>query len=115
MTTDMKHKLLIFFLPLIVTVATGHAQSPLPPLISPEVHPDRSVTFLFRAPNAQQVSLVRIIHERAANRGWETFGAAYAWSWRSVGRRKRLASWEGRRAARIGLIPSILRPRRGTA
>src|SRR3984885_15185011 len=55
----MKHKLLIFFLPLIVTVATGHAQSLLPPLISPEVHPDGSVTFRFRAPNAQQVSLER--------------------------------------------------------
>jgi enterochelin esterase family protein len=59
MTTDMKHKLLIFFLPLIITVAIGHAQSPLPPLISPEVHPDGSVTFRFRAPNAQQVSLER--------------------------------------------------------
>jgi enterochelin esterase-like enzyme len=59
MNTDMKHKLLIFFLPFIVTVASGHAQSPLPPLISPEVHSDGGVTFRFRAPNAQQVLLER--------------------------------------------------------
>ena len=55
----MKHKLLIFFLPFMVVVTIGHAQSPLPPLISPEVHPDGSVTFRLRAPNAQQVSLER--------------------------------------------------------
>ena len=29
------------------------------PLVSPEVHSDKSVTFRFRAPNAQQVKLAR--------------------------------------------------------
>ncbi len=32
---------------------------PLPPLITPEVHSDNSVTFRFRAPNAQEVKLTR--------------------------------------------------------
>jgi enterochelin esterase-like enzyme len=32
---------------------------PLPPLITPEVHSDDSVTFRFRAPNAQEVKLAR--------------------------------------------------------
>jgi len=36
------------------------------PIISPEVHPDRSVTFRFRAPNAQQVFLAREGAERIA-------------------------------------------------
>jgi enterochelin esterase-like enzyme len=35
------------------------APSPLPRLISPEVHPDRRVTFRFRSPFAQQVELRR--------------------------------------------------------
>jgi enterochelin esterase-like enzyme len=33
------------------------AQTPPPPVISPEVHPDNRVTFRFRAPNAKQVEL----------------------------------------------------------
>jgi enterochelin esterase-like enzyme len=33
------------------------AQTPPPPLISPEVHADRSVTFRFRAPNDKEVAL----------------------------------------------------------
>jgi enterochelin esterase-like enzyme len=33
--------------------------SPPPPLISPDVHPDSSVTFRFRAPNAKEVKLER--------------------------------------------------------
>jgi enterochelin esterase-like enzyme len=33
--------------------------SPPPPLITPEVHSDNSVTFRFRAPNAQEVKLTR--------------------------------------------------------
>ena len=32
---------------------------PPPPLVTPEVHSDNSVTFLFRAPNAQEVKLTR--------------------------------------------------------
>ena len=34
-------------------------QAPLPRLITPEVHSDNSVTFRFRAPNAQEVKLTR--------------------------------------------------------
>jgi len=35
----------------------AQAPQPPPPLVSPEVHPDRTVTFRFRAPNAKQVEL----------------------------------------------------------
>ncbi len=55
----MKQNLWILVLLCFVLVASGRAQSPVPPIISPEVHPDRSVTFRFRDPNAQQVSLQR--------------------------------------------------------
>ena len=34
-------------------------QTPPPPLITPEVHSDNSVTFRFRAPNAQEVKVAR--------------------------------------------------------
>ena len=34
-------------------------QTPPPPLVTPEVHSDNSVTFRFRAPNAQEVKLSR--------------------------------------------------------
>ena len=39
----------------------AQAQPPQPParLVTPEVHPDNSVTFRFRAPNAQEVKLAR--------------------------------------------------------
>jgi len=45
--------------PLTQTRPAPQAQAPQPPppIISPEVHPDRSVTFRFRAPNAKQVEL----------------------------------------------------------
>ncbi len=33
------------------------AQTPLPPMVSPEVHADNRVTFRFRAPNAKEVAL----------------------------------------------------------
>ena len=36
----------------------GGAATPVTALISPEVHPDRTVTFRFRAPQATQVQLV---------------------------------------------------------
>src|SRR5579864_495433 len=39
-------------------VATPPPQA-LPALVTPEVHPDKSVTFRFRAPNAQEVKLAR--------------------------------------------------------
>ena len=38
--------------------AAPHPQLP-PSLVSPEVHPDNTVTFRFRAPNAQEVKLAR--------------------------------------------------------
>jgi len=55
----MKHPPKIFLAIWLVSVVAVRAQSPAPPLISPEVHPDRRVTFRFRAPHAQQVSLAR--------------------------------------------------------
>ena len=39
--------------------ATAPPQAPPPPLVTPEVHSDNSVTFLLRAPNAQEVKLAR--------------------------------------------------------
>jgi enterochelin esterase family protein len=39
---------------------------PAPPIVSPEVHPDRSVTFRFQAPNAQQLFLSREGAEKVA-------------------------------------------------
>jgi enterochelin esterase family protein len=49
---------------LVASLVLGWAQppqrpQPLPPLISPEVHPDNRVTFRFRAPNAKEVLLAR--------------------------------------------------------
>jgi len=55
----MKPKPLILVFVLATFAAAGGAQSPPPPLVSPEVHPDDSVTFRFRAPNAQKVTLDR--------------------------------------------------------
>src|SRR6266446_4167045 len=37
--------------------AGAPAQTPPPPVVSPEVHPDRSVTFRFRAPNDKEVAV----------------------------------------------------------
>ena len=47
------------FIFLAVTAASpiARSQTDPPPLISPEVHPDRTVTFRFRAPNAKDVSV----------------------------------------------------------
>jgi enterochelin esterase-like enzyme len=38
-------------------IASGQPQQPPPPLVSPDVHADRTVTFRFRDPNAQSVTL----------------------------------------------------------
>ncbi len=57
--THMKQRLLALVVLFIVTVASAPAQSPPPPLISPEVHPDGSVTFRLRAPNATRVAVER--------------------------------------------------------
>jgi enterochelin esterase family protein len=49
----------IFSLPLTLFVFTvaAFAQTPPPPVVSPEVHPDNRVTFRFRAPNVKLVEL----------------------------------------------------------
>ena len=53
---------LIFFSTLLTAQQPKPAtqpQQPPPPLITPEVHSDDSVTFRFRAPNAQEVKVTR--------------------------------------------------------
>jgi hypothetical protein len=63
----MKHNYL-FFTPFFLAAVSGLAQTPTPvqrprlpqpdqppPIISPEVHPDNTVTFRFRNPNAKEV------------------------------------------------------------
>src|SRR5262245_41840057 len=49
----------IFSLPLTLFLFTvaAFAQTPSPPVVSPEVHPDNRVTFRFRAPNVKLVEL----------------------------------------------------------
>jgi len=41
----------------VLMAAAALAQTPPPPLISPEVHADKSVTFRFRAPNDKEVAV----------------------------------------------------------
>ena len=60
-------------------------------------------------------ALVCIIHERAAERGFEAFGAGCSWPWRSAGRRRRISSVADRLGARVWLIPSTLLPGSGAA
>jgi enterochelin esterase-like enzyme len=56
----MKRILLGLTLTVLAAVAqTPQPPQPPPPIISPEVHPDKTVTFRFRDPNAQQVFLGR--------------------------------------------------------
>jgi enterochelin esterase family protein len=52
----MKRTAFLFFALLLTSIA-GRAQTPPPPLISPEVHADKSVTFRFRAPNDKEVAV----------------------------------------------------------
>ena len=52
MTRSMQRLLLIMFLS-----AAGVAQNPPAPVVSPEVHPDKTVTFRLRMPNAAAVNL----------------------------------------------------------
>ena len=57
------HPIMIVFLSALVsaqqTKPTTPAETPPPPLVSPEVHSDNSVTFRFRAINAKAVKLYR--------------------------------------------------------
>ncbi len=60
----MNRIVVLYLLPFLAATARqpmGWTQSPQPPqpLISPEVHSDRHVTFRFRAPNAKEVMLAR--------------------------------------------------------
>jgi len=41
----------------LLTAIAGRAQTPPPPVISPEVHSDNRVTFRFRAPNDKEVAV----------------------------------------------------------
>ncbi|HEY1262666.1 MAG TPA: alpha/beta hydrolase-fold protein [Terriglobales bacterium] len=51
-------KSFLWLLLVVLITSGGFAQGPEPPpVISPEVHPDRSVTFRLRAPNAKEVNL----------------------------------------------------------
>ncbi|HEV1995692.1 MAG TPA: alpha/beta hydrolase-fold protein [Candidatus Acidoferrum sp.] len=53
----MKRTFLLLFA-FLLAAATAPAQTPPPPLISPEVHADKSVTFRFRAPNDKEVAVM---------------------------------------------------------
>jgi enterochelin esterase-like enzyme len=47
----------VFLLSLLSFSTIAAAQQPHPPVVSPEVHPDNTVTFRFAAPNAKEVKL----------------------------------------------------------
>src|SRR5438309_8237804 len=49
--------LAILFLTLTASSQNTRSQTQPPPVVSPEVHADRSVTFRFRAPNAKEVAV----------------------------------------------------------
>lgn len=53
----MKRTSFIFSFAFLLIAATVPAQTPPPPLVSPEVHSDNRVTFRFRAPNAKEVAI----------------------------------------------------------
>jgi enterochelin esterase-like enzyme len=54
----MKRTYLVLGIPLMVCMAaTVLAQTPPPPIVSPEVHTDKSVTFRFRGPNDKEVAV----------------------------------------------------------
>src|SRR6266849_3504936 len=55
-------KRILFTLVMLFTAATAtcqvaRSQTPPPPLVSPDLHPDNTVTFHFRAPNAKEVAV----------------------------------------------------------
>src|SRR5262245_24642546 len=56
----MRRLLLLLAIPVVATATLpqkSKEDSPPPPIVSPEVHPDQSVTFRLRAPNAKEVSV----------------------------------------------------------
>src|SRR6266404_9377139 len=56
----MKRKLFSLALHFAAAAASSHialSQTPPPPLVSPDVHPDHTVTFRFRDPNAKEVAV----------------------------------------------------------
>ena len=53
----MKRKSLFFSFAILLISAASLAQTPPPPLISPEVHSDNRVTFRFRAPNIKEAAI----------------------------------------------------------
>ena len=42
---------------ILLAAATAHAQMPPPPVVSPEVSADRTVTLRYRAPDAKQITV----------------------------------------------------------
>ncbi len=48
---------ILLVLSIVLLAVLTPAQTTLPPLVSPEVHPDNRVTFRFRSPNAKEVSV----------------------------------------------------------
>jgi len=59
MTSEHSGRLAERGLPLLLVAASVPALAQQTPVVSPEVDPDRRVTFRFRAPNAKDVSLAR--------------------------------------------------------
>jgi enterochelin esterase-like enzyme len=51
----MKRTVLVFAV--LLSSVLAYAQTPPPPLISPDVHPDNTVTFRLRSPNAKEVAI----------------------------------------------------------
>src|SRR6266571_913751 len=54
---EMKKRPFLLSLAFLIGAACGLAQTPPTPVISPEVHGDRTVTFRFRAPNDKEVAV----------------------------------------------------------
>src|SRR5258708_6418677 len=50
-------KRISFVIALALAAVIASAQTPPPPIVSPEVQPDHRVTFRFRAPNAKEVAV----------------------------------------------------------
>ena len=67
--TRVRHALILTVAvatPALAQAPASPPPSPPPPVISPDVHPDRSVTFRLRAPNAKEVFVQRDVGARLA-------------------------------------------------